>query len=84
MNHVIFVPLKQITTEASICSICHCDKDKKSVNCANQNLNNAFSINQWMMLANDSADAMETVMYVMLIQFPIEIEQNFIKIANYF
>lgn len=44
--------------------MCHCDKDKKNVNCANQNLNKLFSAEQWTALAKENGDALESVMYV--------------------
>lgn len=44
--------------------MCHCDKEKKYVNCGNQNLNKLFSEQQWNALANASGDALDTVMYV--------------------
>lgn len=44
--------------------MCKCDKDKKNVNCANHNLNQLFSAEQWTALAKDNGDALESVVYV--------------------
>lgn len=39
------------------------------MNCANQNLNELFSVGQWEALAKDNADALDTVMYVPRLRF---------------